>query len=78
MFNTAPNELKLVLWIKSGKVIIPTKFEGNLKTSNFYIKFMHYVIVYTFYGLEIYEIYRVNCHGLVMNKIYKKIAIHVK
>ena len=36
------------------------------------MKFMHYVIVYTFYGLEIYEIYRVNYHGPVMKKIYKK------
>ena len=42
------------------------------------MKFMHYVIVYTFYGLEIYEIYRVNFCGPVMNKIYKKIAIYLK
>ena len=34
------------------------------------MKFMHNSIVYTFYGLEMYEIYRVNYHGLVMNKIY--------
>ena len=39
------------------------------------MKFMHYVIVYTFYGLEIYKVYRVNCPGPVMNRIYKKIAI---
>ena len=40
------------------------------------MKFMHNVIVYTFYGLEKYDICRVNCLGLVMNKIYKKIAIY--
>ena len=28
--NIAPNELKLGVWDKGGKVINPTKFEGNL------------------------------------------------
>ena len=31
MVKLASNELKLVLWIKSGEVIIPTKFEENMK-----------------------------------------------
>ena len=39
---------------------------------------MYYVIVYTFYGLEIFEIYRVNCHGLIMYKIYKEIEMYFK
>ena len=38
---------------------------------------MYYVIVYTFYGLEIFEIYKANCHGLKMDKIYKKIERYV-
>ena len=42
------------------------------------MNFMHYVIVYTIYGLEIFEIYMANCHGLIMNKIYKEIEIYLK
>ena len=42
------------------------------------MKVMHYVIVNTFYGLKIYEIYMTNCYGLVMNKIYKKIEIYLE
>ena len=34
-FNIAPNELKLGVWIKDGKVYIPTKFQENLRAFNF-------------------------------------------
>ena len=30
-FNIAPIELKLSMWIKDGKVYIPTKFQENLR-----------------------------------------------
>ena len=46
MVKLASNELKLVLWIKSGEVIIPTKFEENMKKKLDFVKFMHYGIVY--------------------------------
>ena len=35
-FNIAPNELKLSIWIKDGKVYIPTKFQENLRTLKFF------------------------------------------
>ena len=41
------------------------------------VNFVHYVIVYTFYDLETFEICGANCHGLVMNEIYKKIAMYL-
>ena len=34
-FNIAQNELKLSIWIKDGKVYIPTKFQENLKNLKF-------------------------------------------
>ena len=68
--------LKLV-WVKGSEVNIPTKFEGNVRKLKF-CEFYAYVIVYTFYGLEIFEIYRANCHGLIMNKIYKETEIYLK
>ena len=36
---------------------------------------MHYGIFYIFHVLEIYEIYRADYHGPVMNKIYKENCI---
>ena len=35
-------------------------------------------IVCTFYGPEMYEIYRTNCYGPGMNEIYKEIVIYLK
>ena len=34
-FNIAPIELKLSMWIKDGKVYIPTKFHKNFRTLGF-------------------------------------------
>ena len=51
-FNIAPIELKPGLWIKDGKVNIPTKFQENLRNLDFLVQFMHYVIYSIFMVLK--------------------------
>ena len=38
-FNIASNDLKLGVWIKDGKVYIPTKFQENIRTFKFLCNF---------------------------------------
>ena len=45
-FNIAPNELKLGVWIKDGKVYIPTKFKK--KSKNFLSFCAIYALPYLF------------------------------
>ena len=71
LFNIAPIELKLVLWIKGSEVNIPIKFQENLRTLKFLVKFMHYVIFYL-YDSEMYRLYRTKLYGLVMVNLYKE------
>ena len=57
MFNIAPIELKLGLWMKCGKVDIPTKFQENLRTLDF-SEIYALCNKFCLYGSEMYRLYR--------------------
>ena len=71
MFNLAPIELKLILWIKGGEVNIPTKFEVNPITLDF-IEIYALCCLFYFYGPEMYRLYRIKLYGLEMVNLYKE------
>ena len=71
MFNIAPIELKLVVWVKADEINISTKFEENLRISIFSAIYAFYYIFYI-YGSETYRLYRTKLYGPVMIKLYKE------
>ena len=77
MFNIAPIELKLVLWIKSDEVNIPTKFEENLKKLKF-SKIYALCCVFYLYGPEMYRLYRTILYGLVIVNLYKENDVFIE
>ena len=76
-FNISPIELKLGLWVKSGVVNIPTKFQENLRILIFCVIYALYYIFYL-YGSEMYRFYRTKLYGPVMIKLYKESDIFVE
>ena len=71
MFNIAPIELKLFLWVKGGEVNIPSKFEENLRTLDFCDVYALCYISYL-YGSEMYRLYRTKFYGPLMINLYKE------
>ena len=77
LLNIAPIELKFVVWVRSGQVNIPTKFQVNVRKLKFYEFYASWYSLYLLWSW-IFEMYGVNCHGLIMNKTYKEIEIYLK